>query len=335
MPMNSIFPWQQSLWSRMQQANSQARLPHACLLAGNIGMGKQAFAEYMAQSLLCEQTDVQGNPCNQCKYCNLFAAKTHPDYYRVTPESTGKAIKIDQIRDLQKFAVLTSKYGKARVILVSPAEAMNNYAANSLLKLLEEPPPRTYIFLISHNPAILLATIRSRCQYFDFQNIDKIKAYEWLQQQLNADANIELLMKLSHKAPLTALAMAENLDERQQIFKSWQSLLQQQQSPVKTAEQWAAKEPLLVVECLLSWCQDLLRYLIAGTDSLQNTDYQETLKKLANNFSSRLDSNSLFGILDAHLDSLRLIRKGSSVKPQSLLENLAINWLQLVEAKGN
>ena len=82
---SSIYPWQQSAWQQLQQL--RARLPHAILFHGPEGIGKTAFAEHFAQSLLCETLLADGHPCGQCASCGWFAQYSHPDYRRLRPEA--------------------------------------------------------------------------------------------------------------------------------------------------------------------------------------------------------------------------------------------------------
>ena len=74
-----IYPWQQSNWSQFLSMRQRQRLPHAILLSGDIGLGKNALAEEMVVSLLCLNQQEAGHACGQCHSCQLFIAGTHPD----------------------------------------------------------------------------------------------------------------------------------------------------------------------------------------------------------------------------------------------------------------
>src|SRR5699024_4067201 len=90
---------------------------------------------------------------------------THPDYHSVVPEAGSQVNKINQIRRLVEFSARTAHHGGARVVLIAPAEALNRNAQNALLKTLEEPGDGLVLLLVSHQPSLLLPTIRSRCQH--------------------------------------------------------------------------------------------------------------------------------------------------------------------------
>jgi DNA polymerase-3 subunit delta' len=171
----NIFDIHSDVWKSLQARRD--RLPHALLLVGQKGLGKYALAYEFAASLLCENRTASGSACGQCMACNWFAQGNHPDFRLLQPEALGVAgeteegkkkpsqqITIDQIRGLDEFLGVGSHRGGLSIVLVNPAEAMNRNAANSILKILEEPPPNILFLLVSGEPSSLLPTIRSRCQ---------------------------------------------------------------------------------------------------------------------------------------------------------------------------
>jgi DNA polymerase III subunit delta' len=135
---------------QLEQAFRQERMPHAWLLSGIKGIGKASLVQECASAFLLSSPD-------------LLAASSHPDFRHVAPEEGKAGITVEQIRDLVGFARSTPSLGGWRVILIDSADDLNLNAANSLLKILEEPGGRTLLFLISHRRGQLLPTIRSRC----------------------------------------------------------------------------------------------------------------------------------------------------------------------------
>lgn len=326
--MNTILPWHDSLWQQMLRCWQQNRFPHALLLCGAPGMGKAIFAQRLAEMLLCNHPQTEGQACGHCKPCHLLRAKTHPDLLLVQPAEVGKQIAIDQIRSLIQFSTLTSNYGHYQIIIVNPAEAMNRNAANSLLKLLEEPPSSTLIMLISHQPMALLATIRSRCQRLDFSRPDHQVTQAWLRNQLPPRTNIPLLLNLSAQAPLATLALAEqeNLTKRKALFEKLAELPSGQNDPVQLAEDWSKLEAVQILQWMLSWTMDIIRY--ATTHQARyiiNQDWQEVLQR----FGKQLDIHQLFELLDLQSEAYRLVTGGANVKHQGLLESIAIAWVKI------
>lgn len=135
------------------------------LFAGPGGVGKKLAARCLAQELLCERPTEQG-ACGHCGSCLRVEAGTHEGVRLVAPE--GTQIKADQAREIVEFLQLQG-WGKARVILFEDAHLLNPQAANSLLKLLEEPPAATVFILLAPSPSALLPTLRSRSRAMLFR----------------------------------------------------------------------------------------------------------------------------------------------------------------------
>ncbi|MBX6369035.1 MAG: DNA polymerase III subunit delta' [Rhodospirillales bacterium] len=148
------------------QAYAAGRLPHAILIAGPRGIGKATLAFRLARTLLSGKTDLpESDPVFR-----RIASGGHADLMtveRTADPKTGKlrtVTTVDTVRDVITFLRMTPSEGGWRVVIVDPAEDMNKNAANALLKVLEEPPRRAVLFLVSHAPGGLLPTIRSRCR---------------------------------------------------------------------------------------------------------------------------------------------------------------------------
>lgn len=194
-----ILPWHSEIWSRLAFAGERSH--HALLLAGSAGGGKRQFAEALAASRLCDTPDEAGHACNHCESCVWIAAGTHPDLFRLVPESEeagdegaddkeaarSRQIKVEQVRSLQEALVRKGHRSERRVVIVDPAESMNAVTANGLLKLLEEPPSGVLFLLISRSPERLIPTLRSRSQRWDFTAPPVPVARQWLAEQGVAD----------------------------------------------------------------------------------------------------------------------------------------------------
>lgn len=211
-------PWHQSLWQRFFTSYRNEKLPHAILLAGSHGLGQEQFAERVTQGLLCEQDDA---PCGHCSGCHLYAAGNHPDYYRLSPEEKGKQIKVDSVRSLSKNLAQTAQQGGYKIVLITPAEALNIAASNALLKTLEEPQGKTIIILVASDVRKISATLRSRCQVYTFTSPTSEEIANW-SDPVSRQAGWDKWLALSENLPLKAKQYAENpnLQQEYQQFMS-------------------------------------------------------------------------------------------------------------------
>lgn len=160
------------------QAARSGRLPHAWLISGPRGVGKATLAYRFARHLLAgpagdaglfgavEPVGLAVDP--EDPVFRRVAASGHSDLLTLErrPDEKGKlrsVIPVEEVRKLLAFARMTAGEGGWRVAIVDSIDEMNRNGANALLKVLEEPPPRSVILLVSHMPGALLPTIRSRC----------------------------------------------------------------------------------------------------------------------------------------------------------------------------
>lgn len=151
----------------------QELLAHAYIVEG-IDINKRLTNMLgLAKSLLCQMQNAHaksevGNYCGQCHSCNLFDADTHPDFMLVNEERG--TIGIDDVRKASEFLSNMSHLSGNQVIVLEHAENMTENASNSLLKTLEEPSNKSFIFLLCKSKAVLLPTILSRCQFIQIKN---------------------------------------------------------------------------------------------------------------------------------------------------------------------
>ncbi len=220
-------PW---LAEPLQQALTQGR-SHALLLQGPAGVGQFDLALLLAQAWLCERRTAPDQPgCGHCASCHLLRSRSHPDFMVVLPEALREAlgfgameaegsetkasktkpsreIKIDSIRQVLSFAQVSAARGKAKVVVVYPAEALNTVAANALLKTLEEPQGMLRFVLASSAPQQLLPTIRSRCQPLQMALPARSAAVSWLNGQ--GVASPDVLLDATGGRPQEALLWSE------------------------------------------------------------------------------------------------------------------------------
>lgn len=181
--MNSFeeFRGNERIVQTLRQALESQRLPHALLFAGGEGVGKRTLALMLAKALNCRQKE--NAFCTDCLSCRKIDAGTHPDVLFVGVLEDKQFLHIDQIRQARGEVFYQPFEGRCRVIIIDEADRMKEDAANSILKMLEEPPPSTKIILLTSKFHALLPTIRSRCQIFYFSPVPLETVREFLETQ--------------------------------------------------------------------------------------------------------------------------------------------------------
>ncbi|MDO4682756.1 MAG: DNA polymerase III subunit delta' [Lautropia sp.] len=320
------------------------RLHHALLLHGLPGIGKAAFARALAQGMLCEALRAAPDgpePCGGCPACRWFVAGHHPDFRlleRAVTESRSARgreggqparaweISIDQVRDLDGFLTSTSARGHARVVMVDPADTLSTPAANALLKMLEEPGQGTFFLLVTHAPAALPATVRSRCRQVRVPMPSEAEAVQWLQAEASVDeAEAHRLLAWSGMEPLHARELADpsHLTVHRALLESLSAL---PDTGIDTVADKAATVGAEVWYPLLQrWVSDLLR-VHAGTRPRFYSEFASRMARLA----SRTRLSALADVSATLQQQAELVRH--PLNPRLFVESALATYLDAFSA---
>ncbi len=315
-----LFPWHKDVWDKFIEKITNNSIPHAILISGKQGVGKNQLSRYLSQRLLCG-SPIDNQPCQECQNCSWFKSRIHPDFKMIEPEGKSETIKVDSIRDLCSSLIYTSHTGGYKIGLISQAERLNINAANSLLKSLEEPTRNTIFILHSHQLGLLPATIRSRCQTYEVKASDFKLSLQWLESQGISDA--ESYLKIARGAPLLAYQTATNnsldLNSRTQLFEQFKSILIGQADLIELAKKWQKTDLRQLYHCLADWLMDLIRSKFSIEQNYyDNPNLHQDYKLLNKN----LDLTLLFNSHEQVLKAIQL--QSTSANTQLTLESLLV-----------
>lgn len=266
----------------LQKALSRGRVPGSLLFSGPEGVGKRDVALTVAKALNC--LNLQDDACEKCGHCVAINKGRFPDVLEITPEKD--IIKIDQIREMKQVVYLKPMTGRKKVFILKPAESMNLDAANSTLKVLEEPPDFAHIILLTENPFQLLSTIKSRCQRLTFTPVSLADIQKDLMDKGIAAkrARIMALMSQGNLRQAQNVKWDEAEEERKLAWNIFTSLREgrnaaaffkkyAQYSRTKLSEELSG-----VLEVLASFIRDLMLLKTGGDrDLLMNPDLEDKL----------------------------------------------------------
>lgn len=304
---------------------ARRRFPHALILCGPRGAGKFTLAQMIAKAMNCLQPPMaaDGLPdfCGRCSNCERIAqadaldariaeaiearealrdtdkketrifVQTHPDVLIIPPDPPQMLVKVDQVRHVISHIYYKPTQGEHKVYIFSEANFMKE-AANSLLKVLEEPPEYATLFLLLENPSSLLATIRSRCVQMrleciaceDVENYLAKERPEWAPRQRTLVARLcgggigqartfdLAAYTAARQDALTLLRASVATQDHSELFKVTEGYRAGAEGKDKTDQ---------LIRAAYSLLEDLL-YLLSGTPTLvRNTDLRSELTGLA------------------------------------------------------
>ena len=193
------------------------KIPNAWLFSGNKNTRRKEAAFFLAKGCNC-----LGNSniiCNKCKSCRKIDAKSHPDILSIDLEKDKKIVSIDQIRKMGLKITSKPNEAKFRMVLILNADKMNTQAQNALLKMLEEPPLKTFFILIAQKSKALLPTIISRCRKIRFKPLSYNDIEQNLIKNFNIDRQMAYIATRTSDSDLKKAMMYLNLNKEKVLDK--------------------------------------------------------------------------------------------------------------------
>lgn len=286
------------------------RVPGSLLFAGEEGIGKKLFALELAKALNCRTpSGVEG--CDTCAICRRMVKFNHPEtsgnddlkkiFWTDHPdvgmvEPPRRVLMVAQMRDIEREANYRPFEGLRRVFLIDEADKLNESSSNALLKTLEEPPETSHLILITSRPAMLLPTIRSRCQTIRFAPVstDEIATY-LIQNKLSSPPEAQLrarfaagsigralsgdpkVYKEQREVMLSVLNALAVTGDRVQLLRAAEGL-----NDARFKDEYEAR--LDILETLIR--DTLMLSVGAGGEGLTNSDLLPQLTKVAQKVTS-------------------------------------------------
>jgi len=289
------------------------RLAGAYIFSGPEGIGKKLAAKIIAKKLNCIASEAE--PCQDCSSCLKTAKEEHPDLHII--QNDQAQIKIEDIREILRQANFRPYEGKAKVFIIDNAHKLNLEAANSLLKILEEPPKDALFILITHKPQNIIKTVLSRCKQIKFASLPRPQLEDILNRNYALDrANAHFLAYYCEGRLGLALRLKDTplLQEKNKIFDAFVL----SGKPLDRNIMGQSKEQLQInLNILASWFRDiyLLKTGISDKEVI-HLDRHSDLLKLVLRFSFK----QLDDILLTLAESLRYLE--NNVNSKLLLHNL-------------
>ena len=276
-------PWlnrYEKSWEKIRKNN---KIPHAILISGNRGIGKRSFAAWLAT----EHLDIT----KKHKGCVFpFSIPSHADLKWISPIEGKRDINVNQIRQIIDDLTMSSYEGIGKVTVIDPVNKLNISSANSLLKILEEPPGNTLIILIADKMKNIPATIISRCQHIKIHPPEENESKEFL-NYMHLDADTKKIDPYILASPLIYERQNNHSQNIESIIDDLKNMLNKENSPLDIAAKHSVEES----EIFLDWFSYFVYLLARNADKIdrQHTKFEEILYKIEISNLFRISSNLL------------------------------------------
>jgi len=360
-----------TIFAPMKEWISQEHPPPVLLLTGMQGIGKRNVAYFLAQWLFCQKTAFSKNrsgldseaesffgsmfsapsselgspstsdptqPCGTCTACQHAIHGNWVDFKEIVPEPNSNNLKIDQFRELKSTLGFGAHEAPFRITLIPNADRMTVQAANSLLKILEEPPPGWIFLLTASDATLILPTVLSRCQMLRLKPFDRETVEQLLIEQGIERNRASICSRLAHGSWHKALSLSgdELWDKRRILF----SFIKTPSEQINPLVDWAALELenfTLLVDQLESILHDLIGWSLnpeiyqwANIDGKESLSFHTTQGRKA--FAS-IEALRTFWLERAERLAQSRQEVLTPVNRKLLLQDLLLPWLKLQKTK--
>ncbi len=309
---------------QLRRALQTAEVPHALLITGPESVGKHTLARQLVAAMLC-RAEVEERPCGRCLSCRKLVSGNHPDFMGIESEDRTAHLKIEQIRDVERFLVLTPNESVCKVALISDFERATIGAANALLKTLEEPPAYAHLILLATDADLLLPTIVSRAQQIVLRPLASQEIASALTSTWGVDAGLAgRLARLSGGRIGWAVRTATSPETPTQIEAAVEALatLMREDLPSRFERgQELARDPVVLTETLEAWLtfwRDILLFQTCAAVSSVNLEQRDLLVLISGSFDI---ATTLHVLAELEQSQEALL---ANANPQLLVENLLL-----------
>lgn len=362
---------QSDIQQRLRLQLREDRVAHAYLFAGAMGVGKLPTALAYASALLCKNPQ-EGEACGVCPACRMTHEWTHPDLHFVFPVAGSKLTSDSYITEwrsqlaesvyfspntwLQRIEVgnkqaiigvaeseiilqklsLTSQQGGYKVIIIWQPERMNEPTANKLLKILEEPSPRTVFLLVSDNPDKILETIRSRTQRIDFPPLSESDiATALMERRFLSSEDARAVAHLAEGSFTKALAQITAGGEDAPFFEQFVEVMRKGYlRDIKALQAWS--------ETLAAWGREEQKAFLSFAQRLVRENFMYNFRRpelvymasaeaqFAQRFARFVNERNVYGIMSELADAQRDIEQNTNSR--MVFFDLALKIAVLIKA---
>tara|TARA_Y100001936_G_scaffold211686_1_gene219317 strand:- start:131 stop:1138 length:1008 start_codon:yes stop_codon:yes gene_type:complete len=333
--MKVDYPWLNEAWRFLIDSEGKNRLGQAYLFKTQEKLGTETLIDKFAEGLICKREGL--NACGICKNCTLVNAKSFPDLKRIELSEKQTVIPVEAIRELISFFSTKPAFGGRKIAIINPVEKLNFFAANALLKIIEEPPEHSFFLLNWETPRPVPRTLTSRCTQISIPSPSRESSLKWL---TNRGINIEAFNEddsLLAGSPVEIMTQIQNKHASSNILKDVfgdiLTLSSGQKNIVKLSEKYQSIGPITLLTSLELLCHTIsnIKFSHLPRKLFLSKKQNLNLQRLANN----LDLTNVLEFNAYLLDIKSKCLTSDGIKCSDFIETLFFKLVLLLESEYN
>ena len=333
--MKVDYPWLNEAWRFLIDSEGKNRLGQAYLFKTQEKLGTETLIDKFAEGLICKREGL--NACGICKNCTLVNAKSFPDLKRIELSEKQTVIPVEAIRELISFFSTKPAFGGRKIAIINPVEKLNFFAANALLKIIEEPPEHSFFLLNWETPRPVPRTLTSRCTQISIPSPSRESSLKWLTNRginieafneddsLLAGSPVEIITQIQNKHPSSNIL--------KDVFGDILTLSSGQKNIVKLSEKYQSIGPITLLTSLELLCHTIsnIKFSHLPRKLFLSKKQNLNLQRLANNLD-------LINVLEFNAYLLDIKSKcltSDGIKCSDFIETLFFKLVLLLESEYN
>ncbi|WP_348769336.1 DNA polymerase III subunit delta' C-terminal domain-containing protein [Buchnera aphidicola] len=280
-----FYPWLKNPYKTIIKQHQRKNTHHALLIKTQRGLGVFQLIWHISKWLLCNK--INGiEYCNICHSCKLMSSENHPDWHQYM-KNKNETVTIDHIREMNEKIFKYPQQGQNKIIFFSNIQKLTESAINALLKNLEEPPEKTWFFLLDYSNVTINSTLHSRCLIYKLFPPNEKNSLNWLKDQNISNKIFNIIsLRTNQGSPISAKNFIQNglFKERKNLFLYFLKSIKHQ-NLLKILPILSVSKTLLKIDWICLLLFDAIQIYFNYKKKITNFDQLELIQFFSYNYN--------------------------------------------------
>ncbi|QIQ41939.1 MAG: DNA polymerase III subunit delta' [Buchnera aphidicola (Microlophium carnosum)] len=322
-----LYPWLIKPYNNIIRKYQTKKAHHAILIKTQRGIGASLLIWFISKWLLCLKP-IGIDSCNKCYGCKLMSSNNHPDWHNFTSEKNNM-FNVDSVRRINKKIFEYAQQGGSKIIFLSDIEKLTESAINAFLKTLEEPPSKTWFFLINYKNLNLYSTLSSRCLIYRLFVPTEQNSLKWLANETTKKNRLHLIaLRINQGSPLSAKKFINNdiWIDRINFYKNLYDSFKKK-NLLKILPLLKEKNSTVKIDWICFLLFDAIKFNFNEKNNLTNFDQIELIQFLSYNYKNAILDASLRTWMHCKYRLLNI----SGINHELLLLEQLLRWEKILD----